>query len=162
MLHKIISQKIAYLAFVLFVSLVFVGSSLAAVPVVETRSATNIVETAANINGKIVSDGGSSIIERRFDWGTTPSGNGWTDWTANVSVAGDFFSYYLTGLNPGTTYYFRAWAKNNAGWWGNGSILSFTTAQTVQKPLPPTPTSPGTDTEPGSFVNLTPTLQRLV
>ena len=67
MLHRIIFQKIACLTFVLLVNLILVGTSLAAAPVVETRPATNIVETAANINGKIVSDGGSSIIERRFD-----------------------------------------------------------------------------------------------
>jgi hypothetical protein len=106
-------------------------------PTVETRPATSITATGAILNGRIVNDGGSSILERRFDWGTTPSGAGWTNWTANVSVSGNYFSYYLTGLNPGTTYYFRAWAKNSAGW-SQGTILSFTTLLS-----PPTLVSPG-------------------
>jgi hypothetical protein len=33
----------------------------------------------------------------------------------------------MTGLSPNTKYYFRAWAKNSAGW-GQGTVLSFTTA----------------------------------
>ena len=106
-------------------------------PTVETRPATLIVQTAAMLNGRIVDDGGSSIIERRFDWGTTPSGDGWTDWTRDVSVSGDYFWYNLTSLNPGTTYYFQPWATNrdpaDPSGWGQGSILSFTTTSpTVQ------------------------------
>lgn len=100
----------------------------ASIPTVETRPATSVSETAAFINGRVISDGGLSIVERRFDWGTTSScADGWT---ANVGVSGDYFSYYLTGLNSGTTYYFRAWAKNSVGW-GQGSVLSFTTGTTL-------------------------------
>ena len=95
-------------------------------PVVETRPATSVSQTAAFLNGRIANDGGSSIIERRFSWGVTPSCS--DDWTASVGVSGNYFSYYLTGLNPGTTYYFQAWAKNSAGFWGNGSALPFTTS----------------------------------
>ena len=105
------------------------------IPTVETRPATSISQTAAFINGRIVNNGGSAILERRFDWGTTSScADGWT---ANVGVSGDYFAYYLTGLNPGTTYYFRAWAKNSAGW-GQGSVLSFTTSPAVTIPTAPT------------------------
>jgi len=100
-------------------------------PTVETRRATSISKTGAILNGRIVNDGGSSIIERRLDWGTTPDCS--DGWTANVSVSGNYFSYYLTDLNPGKTYYFRAWAKNSAGWsWG--AVLSFTT-QPNQPPI---------------------------
>ncbi|GEM_PF-5583217 len=100
-------------------------------PTVETRSAVDIAETVATINGRVISDGGSSIVERRFDWGTTSScADGWT---ASVSVLGSDFSYRLSGLNPGTTYYFRAWAKNSAGW-GQGSVLSFTTQTRQDNP----------------------------
>ena len=66
-------------------------------PAVETRPATYIVETGAILNGRIVSDGGSGIIERRFDWGTTPDCS--DGWTADVSVSGSYFSYYLAGLS---------------------------------------------------------------
>lgn len=103
-------------------------------PTVETTSATNISETAATINGLIIDDGGEAIDERRFDWGTTSSCS--DGWTSDVTVNGDSFSYQLTGLQPDTTYYFRAWAHNSAGW-GNGDVLSFITNIPVDT-TPPT------------------------
>ena len=98
----------------------------ASAPVVETRPATLIVTTTAMLNARIISNGGSSIIERRFSWGTTASCS--DGYTSAVSVSGDYFAYNLIGLNPSTTYYYQAWAKNSAGFWGNGSALSFTTS----------------------------------
>lgn len=104
----------------------------ATVPTVETRPASSISQTTASLIGRIVSDGGSAILERRFDWGRTIScADGWT---ASVGVSGDYFAYYLTGLKPGTTYYFRAWAKNSMGW-TRGSVLSFTTSRPTSTPL---------------------------
>jgi hypothetical protein len=91
---------------------------------VETRPATNVTATTATLNARIVSTGGAAILERRFDWGIGPGG--WTDWTANVVVSGNDFSFNLTGLSPNTTYGFRAWARNSAGW-GHGTILTFNT-----------------------------------
>lgn len=93
-------------------------------PTVETNNATDIEATAATINGTIADDGGDTIDERRFDWGTTTSCE--DDWTNDVNVSGDSFSYRLTELEPDTTYYFRAWAHNSEGW-SYGDVLSFTT-----------------------------------
>jgi len=107
----------------------------ATAPTVETRPASLIVNTVAMLNGRIVSDGGSSIIERRFSWGTTPTCSGGS--TSTVGVSGDYFSYYLMSLNPGTIYYFQAWAQNSAGLWGKGAAVSFTTllpAPTLNSP----------------------------
>ena len=92
---------------------------------VETKPAESVTDTGAILNGSIVSDGGASIVERRFDWGTTPDCSS-GPWTANVNIAGSNFSYQLEGLEPGTTYSFRASVKNNAGW-SYGDSLSFTT-----------------------------------
>jgi parallel beta-helix repeat protein len=101
---------------------VIVGEN--ALPTVETGDATDITETAATLNGVITDDGGASIGERRFDWGTTSScSDGWTN---SVTVSGNSFSYRLTGLEQGKTYYFRAWAHNSVGW-GKGTVLPFTT-----------------------------------
>ncbi len=115
-------------------------------PSVETRNATGVSSTEATINASITNDGGLPILERRFDWGTTPNGSGWKDWTNNVTVSGngkDFY-YRLTNLTPGTTYYFRAWAKNAAGW-SYGNILSFTTTTPTLDNTPPTITNVGID-----------------
>lgn len=95
-------------------------------PTVETNPATDVTETSAILHGTITDDGGASIDERRFDWGTDPSCS--DHWTNSVTVSGNSFSYHLTGLQPDTTYYFRAWARNSEGW-GQGSVLSFTTQQ---------------------------------
>ena len=107
-------------------------------PTIETRPATDIWKTGTILNGRIFDDGGSPIVERRFDWGTTPNCS--DGWTANVSVSGDYFSYYLSGLEPGTTYYFRTWATNKdpprgSDDWGQGEVLSFTTLQQSIGPL---------------------------
>lgn len=80
----------------------------ATVPTVATSSATNVTSNSAVLNGTITSDGGSTILERRFDWGTS--------YTPNVTVSGTNFSYLLTGLSANTTYQYRAWARNSAGW----------------------------------------------
>ena len=110
-----------------------IDGSSSLIPTVETRPASSIAKTSAFLNGKIVNDGGSSIIERRFSWGTTPScsdgyvtDNPISDHYGNIQVSENNFSYQLTGLNTGVTYYFQAWAKNSTGW-GSGSSVYFTT-----------------------------------
>jgi GH25 family lysozyme M1 (1,4-beta-N-acetylmuramidase)/putative transposon-encoded protein len=96
----------------------------AGTPIVQTNTATFIVLNAANLNGSIISNGGSSIIQQRFSWGTTSA---CSDNYTILSVSGNNFSYYLTGLNPGTTYYFQAWAFNSAGFYSSGNAIPFTT-----------------------------------
>jgi hypothetical protein len=100
-------------------------------PTVETGSATEITTTEATLNGIIVSDGGESVDEMRFDWGTTSlCSDGWTN---KVVISGNSFSFRLTGLKPGTRYYFRAWAHNSKGW-SHGDVLSFVTLQLPKAP----------------------------
>ena len=120
-------------------------------PSVQTQSATSITTSSAIINGLIVDDGGSSILERRFDWGTTQSCS--DGWTSNVVVSGNGFSYQLTSLQSGMTYYFRAWAKNSAGW-GQGSVLSFTTSQSSQVPTVETQAATGVTTSAATINGL--------
>jgi hypothetical protein len=104
------------------------GGPVVVPPNVETRPATDITSTAATIQGAILNNGGAPIVERRLDWGTTPAcSDGWTN---QVTVSGNTFSFRLTGLKPNTTYYFRASAKNTAGW-GQGAVLSFRTSSTT-------------------------------
>src|ERR1051326_8006272 len=84
----------------------------AGTPNVGILTANPINATSARLWGRVLSDGGSSIVERRFDWGRAGT---WTDWTANVITSGSDFYYDLGGLSPGTVYQFRAWAKNSSG-----------------------------------------------
>ncbi len=159
------SIKVSRLVIIVFLSLILTSTffplqiaKAVSTPTVETRPATLISESAAMLNAQIVSDGGLSILERRFSWGTTSSCS--DGWNADVGVSGDSFSYYLMGLNPGTTYYFQAWAKNSSGW-SNSTAVSFTTTQqqtTPPTPNPPTALSPGSSSEGATIDNLTPTL----
>lgn len=97
----------------------------AARPTVLTQPATSVSATSAQLNGRVTSDGGLPVDERRFDWGTTPYG-AWSagNWTNQVTVSGNRFTFNLTGLTPNTIYFFRGWAHNSLGW-TNGGILSF-------------------------------------
>ncbi|MCW5553206.1 MAG: peptidoglycan DD-metalloendopeptidase family protein [Verrucomicrobiae bacterium] len=113
----------------------FTTAGAVQLPTVQTVNASSVTASSAVLHGTIASDGGSTIVERRFDWGNS-SGN-LNQFTANVSISGNNFSYSLSGLSPNTTYYFRAWAKNGSSQvgpctstpgWGCGSILSFTTS----------------------------------
>ena len=92
-------------------------------PEVETRPATDITDTSAQLHGRVVDKGGSFIVEKRLEWGTQFSWDGFT----SAVIGGDFDFYYdLRNLRPGTTYRFRAWARNQAGW-GIRQPATFTT-----------------------------------
>jgi N-acetylmuramoyl-L-alanine amidase/FlaG/FlaF family flagellin (archaellin) len=102
----------------------FIVQSSITTPTVATQPATLVTSSSARILGRVMSDGGASILERRLEWGISPN---WTDFSSSVTVSGNDFYYNLSGLSPNTTYQYRAWARNSAGW-ANSSAASFTTA----------------------------------
>ena len=83
-------------------------------PTVSNWGVQDVGPESAVIAGYIDDYGGSAILERRFEWGRTDSCSDGS--TSNVAVAGDSFTYTLTGLEPYTYYYYRASARNTAGW----------------------------------------------
>ncbi|HXK31964.1 MAG TPA: peptidoglycan-binding protein, partial [Candidatus Paceibacterota bacterium] len=94
------------------------------IPTVTTNAASSITTTSATLNGKIDSTGGSSVLEKGFDWGTS-SGSLTNELTQTGTYSTGSFTKYLSGLTPGTKYYFQAKARNSSGW-DYGSELSFT------------------------------------
>ncbi len=95
----------------------------AAKPVVLTNDATSVTSDGAVLNGLVSSDGGLTVTERGFCWGTA------SDDLANCSTAGSgtgAFTYTLSGLTASTTYYFQAYAANGSGT-ARGEVKSFTT-----------------------------------
>ncbi len=94
------------------------------VPTVTTNAATSITTTSATLRGNIDSKGGSSVLEKGFDWGTS-SGSLENELTQTGTYSTGSFTKYLSGLTPGTKYYFQAKARNSSGW-AYGSELSFT------------------------------------
>lgn len=109
------------------------------IPLVTTQAASNITDTSAKLNGNTDS-GGSSSDEHGFLYGTTsipitpgnvaPENVGYNFFTiidfANFSSGP--FSSTQTSLQPGTTYYYRAYSQNSIGY-GYGDEFSFTTTQ---------------------------------
>jgi len=94
-------------------------------PTVVTNPATDVGTLHATLNGEITDTGGENADERGFEWGTESGSypNSWTE-TGNFGVGA--FSHEITGLQPKTTYYYRAKAHNSAGW-SYGDEQTFTT-----------------------------------
>ncbi len=83
-------------------------------PVVETGSISNLTTTSAVCGGRVVGDGGFPITACGVCWSTVVNPT-----VANFhsldSITTDGFLSELHSLHPGTTYYVRAYAQNEAG-----------------------------------------------
>ncbi len=99
-------------------------NTLTVAPTVTTQAANNITSSSANVTGVITSTGGASITEAGFVY---QSEGEYNTHSVQVHVSSGSFSYQLTNLSPGTTYYVKAYARNSNGL-GEGSIVTFTTS----------------------------------
>lgn len=93
---------------------------------ISTASVTNISSTGATSGGNVTSDGGAAVTSRGVCWSTEQNPTVNNSKTSDGSGVGTFSST-LTGLNPGTTYYVKAYAINSVGT-AYGTQVSFTTA----------------------------------
>lgn len=118
-------MKKELLCLLIVLEIVFAGCKKAVLPTMETTSPSDLTMTQVVIGGLITSDGGDKIIERGICWGRDI--NPFLD--ANIIKAGqdgDSFTCTITGLEPSTTYYARAYAINNQGV-GYGNQIGFIT-----------------------------------
>lgn len=99
------------------------------VPSVSTSQIVNITSSSASSGGNVTSNGGSDITARGVCWSTSQNPTIANSNTSNGVGLGSFTSF-ISGLQPGTTYYVRAYATNIAGT-GYGSQLSFQTTATL-------------------------------
>lgn len=114
--------------------------SAVAAPTVTISTALPVESTTATLNGNVIVTGGENPTVTVY-WGTTNGGQVTGNWTNNFTpptspaqpqgVAA--FYHNVTGLSPGTTYYFSANATNSWGTGWPGTSLSFLT-----KPAAPT------------------------
>ena len=95
------------------------------VPLVRTDASTGVEESGATLHGTLLNYGWE-LCEYAFEYGTQSGGPyEQTDWTGQLGT-GEEFSEQLSLLDEGTTFYYRAVARNSAGT-GYGDELTFTT-----------------------------------
>ena len=100
------------------------------VPTIITTTVTQITETSAVAGGNVTSDGGESVTERGVVYSTNPNPV-ITNLSNTIRPCGSgtgVFTYTIYGLQSGTTYYVRAYAKNDVGT-AYGEEVSFTTKE---------------------------------
>ena len=84
------------------------------VPNVITSAVSNITHNSATSGGNVTNDGGAPVTVRGVCWSTSQNPTISNSHTTNGSGTGSFISD-ITGLNPNTTYYLRAYATNFVG-----------------------------------------------
>ena len=104
-------------------------------PLIVTNAATSVGSTKSTMNGSIDQVGGSTPTERGFVYATSskpdpgsaaPSSSGYTyNYLESGSYGIAAFSKKIAQLQPLTTYYARAFAKNSSGY-AYGAEVSFT------------------------------------
>ena len=101
-------------------------------PTVVTNAVTQITETSAVAGGNVMSDGNASVTERGVVYSKNPNPV-ITNLSNTIRPCGSGigeFTYTMSGLQPNTTYYVRAYAKNNVGT-AYGEVVIFTTLEEV-------------------------------
>jgi uncharacterized protein (TIGR02145 family) len=96
-----------------------------AIPLLTTTAITSITEFSALSGGNISEDNGGTVTARGVCWAKAinPTTNN-SKTTDGIGIG--VFSSSITGLEPGTTYYVRAYANNSEGT-AYGNEISFTT-----------------------------------
>ncbi|MBD3311116.1 MAG: prepilin-type N-terminal cleavage/methylation domain-containing protein [Candidatus Magasanikbacteria bacterium] len=82
-------------------------------PICGLAQTNYIDESRAILQGAVDNDGGDPV-EYRFQYGLSTSYNYSTDWTGD-KVSGENFQEMITGLDGGTTYYYRVQLRNTTG-----------------------------------------------
>ncbi len=138
LLNSYIIKSISYCALTLLFLLAFQGPATAATAI--TQNVTNISYNNATGNGVVSNP--FFVNAYGVCWNTTGAptlaDNNTNEGTTNVAVG---FSSEMSGLEPGTIYFVRAYARE---WWGAisyGDVVEFTTTRFI----PTVTTQPVTD-----------------
>ena len=98
-------------------------------PTLTTIDASNVLATKATSGGNISDSGGVAILQEGVCWSTTSGAETATSGTNYTSdgTSGITFSSLIKSLQPSTTYYVKAYAKNSIGLSYASNEISFTT-----------------------------------
>jgi FlaG/FlaF family flagellin (archaellin) len=119
-------------------------TTLAGLPAVSTDGVSEVQATTAACGGTVTADGGFPVTARGVCWSITPQPTATNAHTVNGAGMGQFVSS-LTGLQPGTLYYVRAYATNV-----NGTVYGEQRTFTTATGLPSVTTAAVTDVANGS------------
>lgn len=103
-------------------------------PIIETLEVSNLTESAVEAGGLISSDEGNIVSARGVCWSTSPNPTIEDQFAQSAAGTGSFTSI-ITGLNPGTTYFLRAYATNKGGT-SYGLQVTFTTKTLTLTTIP--------------------------
>jgi len=82
-------------------------------PILTTTQFSLVNSTSVTGGGIITSDGGSTVTYRGVCWDTVQTPSLRPGFTTSDGKGSGSFTSFITGLIPGTTYYFRAYAIND-------------------------------------------------
>jgi len=116
-----------------------VSTTISTLSTITTIAVVNITTTTATSGGTVSADGGAPVFSRGVCWSTSQNPTILNDRTNNGTGTGTFTSTII-GLNPGTTYYLRAYAANSPGT-AYGTQISFTTGVVPVSAFTATPTT---------------------
>ena len=94
-----------------------------------TNIISDVTATTAICSGYVADDGGATVTARGVCWSTSQNPTVSDSHTTDGNGTGSFTSN-ITGLNPLTTYYVRAYATNSEGT-TYGNQVSFTTTEAL-------------------------------
>jgi uncharacterized protein (TIGR02145 family) len=100
-------------------------TTLTGLPEVTTALVASVTDISASCGGNVTYDGGAAITSRGVCWSTSQNPDINDDHTSDGTGTGEFESN-ISGLEPNTTYYVRAYATNSEGT-SYGNQRSFTT-----------------------------------
>jgi len=116
-------------------------ASFANIPSVTTSPIIEITSDSAVSGGSVVDDGGADITARGIVWSATENPTFYNNiGLTNEGIGIGVFTSTLSGLNPETEYFVRAYATNYKGT-AYGYEFSFITLENLDgQPCPETPT----------------------
>jgi hypothetical protein len=95
-------------------------------PLINTTPVSLVTETSAIAGGNVISEGSTPVRSRGVCWGTSPVFIPGVDQLIDPGIGTGSFNLNITGLNPNTSYYVRAFAQVSFGT-VYGEILTFKT-----------------------------------
>ena len=108
-------------------------------PSVNTADVTQITTNSAVVGGEVTNDGNATVTDRGVVYSTSQNPTV-SNYKVSCGSGTGAYSCTLTGLQPNTTYYARAYAINNEGT-SYGLQVTFTTDKQISLPTVTTTTA---------------------